>query len=131
VQADGDVLPDRQVAEQSDVLEGAGDAGDGEGLGLRAGQLVLAEADAPPARPQHAGQQVEGGGLAGAVGADQAQHLAGRQPQRVVGQGDEAAEALRQSFRLQCGGSRRRHAPTRSSSLLESTLQILFHFFNR
>jgi hypothetical protein len=97
VAAHRDVLPDAEVAEQPDVLECPGDPGPGEGLGRGSGEIGAVEHDAAAARGDDAGEQVEGRRLAGAVGADQPQDLAAAQLQVVVGEGGEAAEALRQT----------------------------------
>ena len=50
---------------------------------------------------QHAGDQVEGGGLAGAVGTDQADDLAGADLEADVVDGDQAAELLADGLHVQ------------------------------
>lgn len=92
VAADEDVLEDRHVGEQADVLEGAGDAGLGHqvGLGREDGALV---GDRAFRGDVQAGEAVEEGGLAGAVGADEADDLAGVDGEVDRADGGEAAEA--------------------------------------
>src|SRR5690606_19058812 len=63
------------------------------GVRRLAGHPLAAEPDVPGRRRTHAGDQVEGGRFAGAVGADQPFHLAGADLEGDVGDGHEAAEA--------------------------------------
>ena len=92
VASDEDVLQDGHVGEEPDVLEGAGDAGRGdlEGLGRQDVALV---ADLALGGDVEAGEAVEEGGLAGAVGADEADDLAAVDGEVDVAYGGEAAEA--------------------------------------
>ena len=74
------VLAHGQPAEQLDALEGAGDAQPGPAERRHAPQVVAVEADLAAVGVDDAGQAVEQGGLARAVGADQPHQLAGRPP---------------------------------------------------
>ena len=78
MQADGDIVDDRQVAEQADVLKGSRHAEARILLGSISRDVLAAEDDPPAARLEHAGQQIEGRGLAGTVRSDEADELARR-----------------------------------------------------
>jgi hypothetical protein len=84
----------RHLGEQADVLEGARDAGLGDLV--HGGRLVgrAAQHEAAGVGRVQAGDDVEEGGLAGAVGADQAVDLAGVDRDADVRQRLQAAEAL-------------------------------------
>ena len=92
--ADRDVLQHGHVGHQLDVLEGSGDAELDDLLRRRVVDLVAEHGDRAAGRCQHAGDQVEGRALAGAVGADQGDDLAGLDVERDVVDGDDAAELL-------------------------------------
>ena len=79
--ADQDVLQHGEGGEQADVLEGAGDAGGQDLVRRQAEQLAALEADGAAGGGHEAGDDVEEGGLAGAVGADDGDDAA-------VGDGD-------------------------------------------
>src|SRR5690606_3153292 len=83
---------DGHVGEEPDVLEGAGDAclGDEVGLGRQDGALV---ADLALGGDVEAGEAVEEGGLAGAVGADETDDLAAVDGEVDAAYGGESAEA--------------------------------------
>ena len=65
------VLERRQAAERLHQLEGAGDAGGADRIGPQPRDVAAAESDAAGFRAKRAGDQVEDGGLAGAVRADE------------------------------------------------------------
>ena len=73
---DLDIVQDRQVGEQPDVLEGPGDAPLRDLVGFETDQAFAVELHLARCRFIDAGHQVESGGLAGAVRADQADQLA-------------------------------------------------------
>jgi hypothetical protein len=93
VAAEQQVVQDGEVLEQLDVLEGAGDARAGDAVGLLANQLAAEEADGAPLRPVQARQAVEQRGLAGAVGPDDGEQLAGPDLEGDGPQGPDAGEA--------------------------------------
>ena len=70
-----DVGDDRQVAERARVLERAGDAALDHFPRREAGDVLAVEDDAPGVGAQDLGDQAQQRGLAGAVGADQADDL--------------------------------------------------------
>jgi hypothetical protein len=76
VTAEEQVLQHRRVLEQLDVLEGARDAPPGDLVGRHPRDVPLAEEQPSVARIVDPAHQVEDGGLAGAVGADDGEHLA-------------------------------------------------------
>ena len=69
------VLPHREVREEADVLEGPGDAGPQGDVGRAVGDLRPLEPDAPRGGREHPADEVDGGALAGAVGADEPEDL--------------------------------------------------------
>ena len=71
-----EVLPDAEMAEQADVLEGAGDSRGEADMRRRAGDVAILETDFARGHREHATDQVDGRALAGPVGADQAENLA-------------------------------------------------------
>ena len=73
---DLDVVQHRELAEQADGLEGAGDAALGDQVGPQPGDVGAVQADRAAGGAQEAGDDVEQGGLAGAVGADDTEDLA-------------------------------------------------------
>jgi hypothetical protein len=87
-------LDRRQVGEQLIDLEGAGDAEAHALVRLEPGDRRAVEQDVAARWAQHAGEQVDEGGLAGAVGADQgvAGALANRDRDRI--RRHDAAEPL-------------------------------------
>ena len=92
--ADHHVLEGRHGAEQADVLEGASDAGAGH-LMHRGGLVGSAlEREVAGVGRVKAGDHVEEGGLAGAVGPDQAVDLTARDLEAHIGQSLQPAEAL-------------------------------------
>src|ERR1043166_1081611 len=94
VPADHHVLERRKVGEQADVLEGARDAGDRHLMGRQPAQRLVVEREAPAVGRVDPGEHVEERGLAGAVGADQAEDFPGRDLERHFAQRLHAAEAL-------------------------------------
>src|SRR5690606_33289128 len=74
---------------------------------LQAGDVRAVEEDPPGGRLQHAADQVEAGGLAGPVGADQAADLARSDVEREPVHGGNAAEVPGQRF-----GPQQHAAPT-------------------
>ena len=75
VQADLDVILHGEVLEQPDVLEGSGNAHLIELIGLFARRVLPIQQDGAPGGMVYVGEQVEHGGLACTVGADQAGDL--------------------------------------------------------
>ncbi|MNQ89711.1 hypothetical protein D3C85_1050260 [compost metagenome] len=109
-----DVAPDQQVldhaalTEERQVLKGAADAQAGKLGRLELRRVLALEQDLPLAGRQNAADEVEGGGLAGAIGADQAHDLARHHLQADCVHGLDAAETLGDADRLQDRGLRRR-----------------------
>ncbi len=84
----------RHGAEQAEILEGAADAERGDAVARRLEQRAPLEADRAAVEAIEPGQAVEQRRLAGAVGPDQAEDLAGRDVERDAVERDDAAEAL-------------------------------------
>src|SRR5690606_5414998 len=96
VAGDAHVLPDREVGEDASVLEGPDQTPPRELVGRRARHVLAAEHDSSTGRLEEPRDEVEGGGLTGAVGAHQAQHFALEDLEGEVADGGETAEVARQ-----------------------------------
>ena len=96
-----------QMRKQPDVLEGAGDALE-RALGrARVVHRLALECDLAGVGGQHAGDQIEERGLAGAVRSDQGVDVAGRHLDLEIVERVEAAEALGQPLDRKAGGGGR------------------------
>src|SRR6266545_2225120 len=93
---DADVLPRGQSGKDVAELEGAGDALLRHLMHRHPGNVLAGKDDFPGVRPEHAGDQVEDGGLAGAVGADDGANLARLDRHVDVVDGDQCPESARQ-----------------------------------
>ena len=103
VGADHHVLQRRHLAEQPDVLEGAGDAHAGDLVPLDAAQRRAVEDHRAGGGPVDTGDRVEAGGLACTVRPDQAEDLAAADVERDRVQGGQPAELDREILCLQQG----------------------------
>src|SRR5699024_5895516 len=106
-----DVVNDRHLFEQTDVLEGAGDAGTDDLVGLFAVHPLAAQVEGALGGHVDAGDQVEDGGLARAVGADQPHQLGLADLDVEIVHRLEPAEPDAQVLRFQNGGRFFRHLP--------------------
>src|SRR3990167_8051651 len=93
--AEHDVVAHRQGAEHRQVLEGAAHAQLGDLVGGRAGDRLPFEQDVTGLVVVEPGQAVEQGGLARAVGADQAAHMAAVHVEAHAVECHDAAESNR------------------------------------
>src|SRR5262249_31441110 len=101
LQRDAHVIEDGEVLEHGRDLERAGQP-EARDLRRRHARNVLALVeDVPARRVEELRQEVEAGGLAGAVRADERVHGAAPDAQTDVLDGDEPAELLRQPLRLE------------------------------
>ena len=82
-----------RVGKQADILERAGDAGGEDLVRRQAQQRAAAQGDCAARCADEAGDDVEQGGFAGAVGADDGDDAAGRHVDADIVESDEAAEA--------------------------------------
>ena len=89
----------RQIGKQLVDLEGARDAEPHARMRAHAGDVVAVEQDLAGTRRQHAGQQIDDRGLAGAVRADQRMARALLDLERHIVGRDDAAEALFEMIR--------------------------------
>ena len=103
-----DGLDRRKVGRHAHELEGSVDAPANTQMIGQARHILAVHADRAGVRPDGAGDEVQKRGLARAVGTDQSQHLARGHRQRDAVDGDEAAERLAQTLRLQQRGQRQR-----------------------
>ena len=92
--ADHDVLDGRHIAEEADILEGARDAALGNLEGLQSVEGLAVEVDFPFVDLVETGDAVEKGGLARAVGADNAHDAVARDHEVDRVDGDETTETL-------------------------------------
>ncbi len=103
VQADLHVVLHTQVVKQADVLEGPGDAGPVDLGSAHAVGVLPVEKDGALGGLIHLGEQVEHGGLAGAVGADETGDLRPADGQVEVIDRPQTAEVDAQVAALQDG----------------------------
>src|ERR1700682_455158 len=89
-----EVLERRQLGEDADDLEGAANALVKDLVGLEPVDALPLESNLAPVTLLHAGDSVGEGGLARAIGADQAVDAPGLERQRHAVHGRDAAEAL-------------------------------------
>ena len=89
------------MGEHGRDLEGADDSHARHFRRLRAGDVPALPGDGSPGRLEKLGEQVEAGGLAGPVRADQRMDRAASDTERDVLHGDEAAKLLRQPRRFE------------------------------
>src|SRR5699024_3214638 len=101
VHAHNDVVLHRHAGEQADVLEGTGEAQLGDAVRLPAGDVLSQHLHLALGGVVHAGNDVEQGTLAGAVGTDDADDLAGVDLHADVRQSHQTAETLSDVFCFQ------------------------------
>src|SRR5207253_2445753 len=77
------------------------------GLVALGSQVVTADANTAAGGNQQAAEYFDGGGLAGAVGAETGEEFASRHTERQIADGEFVAEALRHSFEFDHGYSSR------------------------
>ncbi len=92
-------LERRQIREKLIDLEGARDAEPHARMRAHVGDVAALEQDLPSGRREHAGQQIDDGGLAGAVRSDQRVARALLDLERHITGRDDAAETLLEIFR--------------------------------
>ena len=102
-QAGVDVFGDGEAAEDGGLLRHVAEPGARAAPERVAGNVAAVEADLAALGAQQAREHAEGGGLAGAIGAEQADDLAERDAEREVVHDDAAAEAAVQSDRDEAG----------------------------
>ena len=105
--AEHDVLARRRAGKDADELEGSGDAGATYLEGPDADDLIALKDDRPGVRRQFASDEVEDGGLARAVRADEAGDAAGGDIEGEVADGDETAESFPEAMDAEHGVRRR------------------------
>jgi hypothetical protein len=108
---DADVLEHGELGKDFRDLEGARHAHSDPLVGGEAGHVAALEHDRARRRREEPADQIEEGGLAGAVRSDHRAQLALGNGHRYVAHGDQAAEALGQALDLE-----RAHAVLRSTS---------------
>ena len=106
--ADQQVVEHRFAVEQFGILERPGDAEFGHPMGRCAGHVRAGEGHAPGVGVVEAADDVEDGGLAGTVGADDAEHLAFQDRKRNIPHRMNPPETQRQVLGLE----QRRHPST-------------------
>ena len=101
VRADRDVLAHGKTGEGLHDLEGSHEAECGDALRRHAGDVASLEEDAASIGHEEAGDEIEEGGLAGAVRADKGGDAALGEREAHLGHGGQAAEAARDPFERQ------------------------------
>ena len=96
-----DVVDNTGLAEQADVLERAGDPCLGDLVGFPAHNALPVEDDGTLGRRINAGDHVEDGRLAGAVGSNEADDLTMLELDVEVGNGTQATEELREMLNIE------------------------------
>ena len=99
--SDHDIVEHRQPRKWFDHLKGSPDPRGADLIGAESVDRLALENDGPRIRRKHPRHHVEDGGLARAVGADQAHDRALRHGEARLLHGAQAAEALAQSFDLE------------------------------
>ena len=94
VAADHDVLEGRHVGKEADVLEGAGNTGTCDFMDGRGGIGFTGQFEAAAVRGVETGDDVEEGGLARAIGTNEAIDLTAFDGQAHVGESLQAAKTL-------------------------------------
>src|SRR5207248_10209868 len=105
-----EILPDGELAEDRRLLRQVPDAEPRPLVERQAGEIAISQPHLAEIRGQQADHAMEAGGLARAVGTEQADHFSGRDRERDVVDHAAAAEALRESL-----GSERGHRRSSSS----------------
>ena len=107
------VLDHRQAGKQADVLEGAGNAALRDLVRLETGKRRAVEFETAAVERINTRQQVEQGGLAGAIGADEAVDFTARNGKIHLGQRLHAAKAFPE---VGAGEQRAHAAPLRTAN---------------
>ena len=100
VAADSNVLEHRHLRDQLHVLKGAREPAPRDLARRQAIDALAAKVHFAAAQRQQTRYEVEGGALAGAVGADQADDLAGAHTEAHVVDGEQAAKGFAHGFGL-------------------------------
>src|SRR5262249_13372554 len=95
-----EVLPDRELVEEPDVLKGARDPESEAPVRRRPGNVAVAKDDVARRHRKDAANEVDGGALARAVGADKAHDLALAHGEVELVDGAHAAEIFREALEL-------------------------------
>ena len=98
---DAQILAHRELGKDLGDLKGARDAAPDAPRRQQIRDVLAVEQDAAGGRGQKSADQIEEGGLAGAVGADHRAQLAGLDGHRDVVDGDQAAEVARDVLDLE------------------------------
>ncbi len=99
-----DVLQHRVVVEQVEDLERAADADARSPVGREPGDVAVGEVDAPRVGSEDAGEEIETGGLARAIGPDEGGEPPALEAETHVVQDHVATEGLAEAARLEDGG---------------------------
>jgi hypothetical protein len=106
VAGDADVVEDGQRTEEADVLKRARDAERDDFVDAQAGEVAAVKGDGAFGRRVNAGDEIEHGGLARTVGANEADEFVFADGEIDGTDGDEAAETDGRLVKLE---QRRRH----------------------
>jgi hypothetical protein len=95
------VFQDGHAAEQLDILEGAGQSQAGPAVGRQTCQVFAFQENGAGGGWKQAVDDIEAGGFAGAVGADEGQDLPGSDVEAHLIQGPHPAEVLAEGIHRQ------------------------------
>ena len=88
------IVEDRQLFEESNILKCSGDAQRGILMGLQVGDISVFKEDTATGGFEDSGKQIKYRGLAGSVRSDQADQLTLADLDAVVFQGNDATESF-------------------------------------
>jgi len=88
------IVADRQLFKESDILKGSGNAQSGILIGPQAGDISFAKVDAATAGFEDTGKQIKHRGLAGPIRSDQADQFTPADLDAVICQGSDTAETF-------------------------------------
>src|SRR4051812_19892750 len=113
-----DILDHAHVGDDLDMLKRAAEPERRGALRRLRLQRIAVEPDLAGGQRQQAGDQIEGGALAGAVRADQPDNAAALHLEADIVDGDQPAECFSRALRLQQWRSRRRERTLRQLPIL-------------
>ena len=92
------IIEDRQLFKESNILKGSGHAQSGTLIGPQAGDIFVVKVDMATGGFEDTGKQIKHRGLTGPVRSDQTDQFTPPDLDAVIRQGGDAAETLSQTF---------------------------------
>ena len=100
MKGDFNIVENRQVLKESDILKGSGDAQSRILIGPQAGDILVVKADPASGGFEDSGQKIKNRGFAGPIRSDQADEFTPLDLDAVIRQGGDTAEPFFQTFNL-------------------------------